>query len=280
MILKLKKITNCLLVIVLFIFVSGCSDNNENDQSKPEVVKAFKIEKKKNIADTKETQVDNSASPVDETEISNQDEINSEKEIVKNSYSTDDSESEMEKKNKSESDQSMSGDQKENIPAEPVEISQKELASTDATLDLEAIPLDGEVNISDGYNSEGRIDPFAPLFQPSTEILVQTGDRPRSIRDIRKGKGRLTPLEKLDLSQLKLTGILKLPTTGRNMGMVEEATGKGHVIKKGSYIGVNSGRVVEIKTDKVVIEEEVENYMGDLVVRKRELKLQKPLGER
>jgi len=70
-----------------------------------------------------------------------------------------------------------------------------------------------------------------------------------------------------------------LPAANRSMAMVEETTGKGHVIKKGTYIGVNSGRVIEIKQNVVTIEEEVENYMGDIVVRKRELKLQKPLGE-
>lgn len=88
---------------------------------------------------------------------------------------------------------------------------------------------------------------------------------------------RLTPLEKLDISQMKLVGIVSMP--GRSMAMVEEAGGKGYVVRKGTYMGVNSGQVVEITRDRVVIEEEVENFLGKIVVRTRELKLQKPLGE-
>ena len=47
----------------------------------------------------------------------------------------------------------------------------------------------------------------------------------------------------------------------------------------GSYIGTNSGKVVQILRDKVIIEEEIENVLGNISLQKRELKLQKPLGE-
>ncbi len=145
----------------------------------------------------------------------------------------------------------------------------------------EILPLgtyDAEEESGKMYDPKGRVDPFAPLFQPVAETVVRASNKIKTVRDIRMP--RLTPLEKLDLSQLKLTGVLKMPTAQRSIAMVEEATGKGHVVKKGPYIGVHSGRVVEITSDRVLIEEEVENYMGDIVVRKRELKLQKPLGER
>ena len=66
----------------------------------------------------------------------------------------------------------------------------------------------------------------------------------------------MTPLERIDLSQLKLVGII-LASSG-NRALVEESSGKGYVIKTGTYIGVNSGKVVKIRKEKVVVEEEFE----------------------
>jgi type IV pilus assembly protein PilP len=60
--------------------------------------------------------------------------------------------------------------------------------------------------------------------------------------------------------------------------MVEEDSGKGYVIKKGTYIGTHSGQVAEILSDRIVVEEEVEDIYGKISVRKREIKL-KPSGE-
>ena len=86
-----------------------------------------------------------------------------------------------------------------------------------------------------------------------------------------------TPLEKISLSQLKLVAIIRGPSG--NKACVEEASGKGYIIKKGDYIGLNSGKVVKILSDNIVIEEEVENSIGDLTKRKKEIKLPKPVGD-
>jgi len=126
------------------------------------------------------------------------------------------------------------------------------------------------------YDPAGRVDPFEPLFaRGGGGSQVVEGDSRPTVRQSRIS--RLTPLEKLDIGQLKLVGIVSMP--GRSMAMVEETGGKGYVVRKGTYMGVNSGQVVEIARDRVVIEEEVENFLGKIVVRTRELKLQKPLGE-
>jgi type IV pilus assembly protein PilP len=44
-------------------------------------------------------------------------------------------------------------------------------------------------------------------------------------------------------------------------------------------MGLNAGKVAEIFKDRIVIEEAVENVLGEVVSQKRELKLQKPPGE-
>jgi type IV pilus assembly protein PilP len=125
------------------------------------------------------------------------------------------------------------------------------------------------------YNPAGRIDPFAPLFQ-NIEPFVDA-DIPE---DKRKRKRRVpqTPLEKIGLSQLRLVGVVCSKASG-NRGLVEEASGKGYIIREGTYIGTNAGRVVQILPDKAIIEEETVNFLGKVKRVTKELKLQKASGE-
>jgi type IV pilus assembly protein PilP len=51
------------------------------------------------------------------------------------------------------------------------------------------------------------------------------------------------------------------------------------VVRKGTYIGLNAGQVIAIEKDRIVIEEEIENLLGELTIKNAELKLQKPAGE-
>jgi hypothetical protein len=62
-----------------------------------------------------------------------------------------------------------------------------------------------------------------------------------------------TPLQKVDLSQLKLSGIIR--ASSGHKAMVEEASGKGYVIEKGTFIGINCGRVAQILKDRIIVDE-------------------------
>jgi type IV pilus assembly protein PilP len=119
------------------------------------------------------------------------------------------------------------------------------------------------------YDPTGKIDPFEPLFKEEKEVVAKKSKRKKRIPR--------TPLERIDLSQLKLVGII-LAASG-NRALVEEASGKGYVIKEGTYIGTNGGKIVRIQKDIVTVEEEFEDVFGKLKIRKRELKLPKPPGE-
>ena len=121
------------------------------------------------------------------------------------------------------------------------------------------------------YNPLGRIDPFLPLFK---EEQVSTANASETKK---KQRANLTPLEKVDLSQLRLLGVILAPSGNR--AMVSEVNGKGYVVTLGTYIGISSGRVVEILKDRLIVEEEVENILGKISLRKRELTLQKPAGD-
>jgi Tfp pilus assembly protein PilP len=122
------------------------------------------------------------------------------------------------------------------------------------------------------YNPKGKVDPFAPLLRDESAAaamakLTVKGDpnRPK------------TPLEKIDLGQLKLVAIIT--ALGGNRALMEESSGKGYIIKEGTYIGLNSGKVVGIKADKVLVEEEFEDIYGKSITQKKEITLPKPPGE-
>ena len=117
------------------------------------------------------------------------------------------------------------------------------------------------------YVSKGKLDPFHPLIQTEKEKKQEDAGEEKAPSRI------LTPLEKLDFSQMKLAAIVHAPSG--NMAMVEESGGKGYIVRIGTFIGKNSGRVVKIGQDRIVIEERVKNFKGDFVERSREMKLHK-----
>jgi type IV pilus assembly protein PilP len=122
------------------------------------------------------------------------------------------------------------------------------------------------------YNPENKIDPFMPLFKEGPEAKAEISQKVEREKRIPR-----TPLERIDLGQLKLVGIIQSPKG--NKGLVEEASGKGYIISMGTYMGTNGGKVIEISKDRVIAEEEVDDVLGKLTLQKRELKLQKPFGE-
>lgn len=105
-------------------------------------------------------------------------------------------------------------------------------------------------------------DPFEPALNDQPRRAAKHKAKPR------------TPLEALDLSQLKLVGVM-LSDQG-NKALVEDASGKGYVIREGAYIGMNAGRVSQILKDRVIIEEKIEDVHGKMIPQKRVIKLNKP----
>jgi len=89
------------------------------------------------------------------------------------------------------------------------------------------------------YNPAGKPDPFKPFLQ---------------LTPIREpSRAPLTPLQKYEISQLKLVAIISSPEG--NIAMVEDSAGKGYFLKKGTLIGKNDGKVTKILKDKVIVEE-------------------------
>ena len=151
------------------------------------------------------------------------------------------------------------------VPADISNSKQKLVAEKSPTAKKTKIP-----EITDFYNPEGKLDPFEPLFKKE-RVSLAVGKK-----KIKRRKP-LTPLERINLSQLTLVGIIQAPSGNR--ALVQETTGKGYVIKKGTYIGTNSGKIVQILKDRIIIEEESEDIYGKVSLIKKPIKLQKPPGE-
>lgn len=121
------------------------------------------------------------------------------------------------------------------------------------------------------YDPSGKLDPFKPLFKedPKPKKDLPSGDK--------KPERPRTPLERLDLGQLRLTAVVISEVRPR--AMVEEDSGKGYVVEIGTPIGLERGQVTAIQRDRLVIEHLKTDDFGNAATRRRELKLQKPLGD-
>ena len=96
------------------------------------------------------------------------------------------------------------------------------------------------------YSSAGKRDPFRPL-----SLKPKASQRARE---------NLSPLERYEIGQLKLVAIvwdIKEPKA-----MVEDAAGLGYIVKVGTVIGPNEGKVKAIKPAEVVIEESYVDFYG------------------
>lgn len=122
------------------------------------------------------------------------------------------------------------------------------------------------------YNPENKIDPFMPLFRERPKAEIEISQKIKREKRVPR-----TPLERIDLSRLKLVGIIHFPSGYK--GLVEEASGKGYIIAMGTYLGTNGGKVVEISKDRVIVDEEVDDVLDKLTLQRREFTIQKSLGE-
>lgn len=116
------------------------------------------------------------------------------------------------------------------------------------------------------YIRKGRIDPFEPFLRaPEPEVTAEAkaGLSQRVPR---------TPLEKIDLAQLKLTGVLRAENKTR--ALVQEGSGKGYIVDEGTYIGNKGGQVSKILKDRIMVSEKALDVFGKITVLERELKLQ------
>ena len=103
----------------------------------------------------------------------------------------------------------------------------------------------------------GRRDPFRPF-------TLNTRSSPRR-------RENLSPLERFELGQLKLVGVIW--NVKEQSAMVEDSTGLGYTVRIGTAIGPNDGKVKLIKPSEIIIEEAFVDVYGAKKKREVPMKL-------
>jgi len=112
------------------------------------------------------------------------------------------------------------------------------------------------------YSPVGKRDPFRSYLADLEEQA--TAEQEHKIEET----------EKFELDQYRLTGLVT--GTAQPNAMVEDPMGKGHVLRIGSRLGKNSGRVTRIADDAIVVTEEFRAPTGERVRVPITIKLPKP----
>ena len=80
-----------------------------------------------------------------------------------------------------------------------------------------------------------------------------------------------SPLERFDLSQLEVTGIVWHMDIPR--ALVKDPTGKGYIVNEGTAVGKNKGRIVRIEDNMLVVKETYVDFQDRATTKEVELKL-------
>ncbi len=107
------------------------------------------------------------------------------------------------------------------------------------------------------YVAADKRDPFRPFI-----ILARI-----------RGTPPLPPLQRYDIPQLRLVGVILSGEDSK--AMVEDASGKGYVVSRGTRIGRRNGVVIRIEKDLVIVEEQYKDSAGNLKSKEVSMKLHK-----
>ena len=133
-------------------------------------------------------------------------------------------------------------------------------------------PEAGALEIPDyRYDPKGKIDPFKPFVRLELPTPSKKGPEKKKLT------GHLTPLQRVALDKVRVTGIAG--SSSKRVAMVEDGGGKGYIVYLGTLIGENGGRVVQILPDRVIVEEKHAESKGKEKSHRVALKLHKEEGE-
>jgi len=119
----------------------------------------------------------------------------------------------------------------------------------------------GELDKDYRYDPEGKPDPFESFFR--VKLSADADDI-------------TSPLERYDLSQLIVTGIIWATRSAR--ALVEDPSGKGYIVALGTAIGKNRGKVIKIEDNRVLVKETYIDFHDIATTKEVELLLYESQG--
>ena len=129
-------------------------------------------------------------------------------------------------------------------------------------LSAPAVKAEAEKTVAFVYTTEGRRDPFVPLS--------------RIRKPIGKSVEPATPLQKYDLIQFKLVGVIV--GKGESKAMVVAPDGKSYILAKGVKIGKNNGVIISISTEAIRVKEKYYDFSGNVIENIQEITVPKREG--
>ncbi|MGI5862995.1 MAG: pilus assembly protein PilP [Myxococcales bacterium] len=106
----------------------------------------------------------------------------------------------------------------------------------------------------------------APLYEYAYSPIGKR-DPFRSVLDDEQAKPQLAagvrdcgPLCKWDLEQFKLVAVIS--GMSNPLAMVEDPSGRGYVVRRGTFIGKRNGKVSQIRSGEVIVTEVFKDQMG------------------
>ncbi len=126
-------------------------------------------------------------------------------------------------------------------------------ASAAASPDAVADPQETSAHEGYVYQHRDRRDPFVPLIMPARKVM---------------GKDARTTgtLQSYDISEFNLSAIARKGT--EYFALLVTADNRSFTVNKGSFIGLNRGKVNQILNDRVILVEYTKDFQGESKERK------------
>src|SRR5262245_17200735 len=106
------------------------------------------------------------------------------------------------------------------------------------------------------YDPTDKVDPFRSYVRRQVTL---------------ENEENSSPLERFDLSQLIVMGIIWGVDEPR--ALIKDPTGKGYIVRTGTPIGKNKGRILRIEDNKVVVKETYLDHLDRATTKEVELEL-------
>jgi type IV pilus assembly protein PilP len=150
----------------------------------------------------------------------------------------------------------------EKVQHAPATLGQKlqDAAKTVKTKLLEAVTTRAD-SVTEPMPNDGKV--AQPQEPKPVRIGTRDPFRPFTLnaRPVTRRRENLSPLERFELAQLKLVGVIW--NTREPKAMVEDSSGLGYVVHVGTPIGPSNGKVKAIRQNEIIIEESFVDLYGD-----------------
>jgi type IV pilus assembly protein PilP len=104
------------------------------------------------------------------------------------------------------------------------------------------------------YDPQSRRDPFQSMVK---------------LLKLNQAKGELPPLQRLELNDVKLIGIVS--DASGYYGLIQTPDGKGYTVRVGTLMGTNNGTIKTISEQRIVVAEPIIGITGKMTTRDVEI---------